>query len=114
MPSARRVSWIYLKGESGEKGKAGKMGLEKEKAETCVFMDEDVFHSTIEPILKKEKERERTRAPPLHRDPRDINAHLKVSDTDVSVIQMCRITETFELGGGFIPYTEQARALQVM
>ncbi|XP_060784394.1 caveolin-2 [Neoarius graeffei] len=59
------------------------MGLEKEKAETCVFMDEDVFHSTIEPILKKEKERESARAPPLHRDPRDINAHLKVDFEDL-------------------------------
>lgn len=58
------------------------MGLEKEKAETCVFMDEDVFHSTIEPILKKKKEK-------ADRDPRDINAHLKVihsnsCGTDVS------------------------------
>ncbi|KAK3564833.1 hypothetical protein QTP86_029332 [Hemibagrus guttatus] len=52
------------------------MGLEKEKAETCVFMDEDVFHSTIEPILKKKKEKAR-------RDPRDINAHLKVDFEDV-------------------------------
>ncbi|KAB5571636.1 hypothetical protein PHYPO_G00227340 [Pangasianodon hypophthalmus] len=57
------------------------MGLEKEKAETCVFMDEDVFHSTIEPILKKKKEK--ARAPLLDRDPRDINAHLKVDFEDV-------------------------------
>lgn len=53
------------------------MGLEKEKAETCVFMDEDVFHSTIEPILKKKKEK--ARAQIRDRDPRDITAHLKVS-----------------------------------
>ncbi|XP_053361295.1 caveolin-2 [Clarias gariepinus] len=57
------------------------MGLEKEKAETCVFMDEDVFHSTIEPILKKGKEK--ARAPPPDRDPRDINAHVKVNFEDV-------------------------------
>ncbi|KAK2838360.1 hypothetical protein Q7C36_013174 [Tachysurus vachellii] len=57
------------------------MGLEKEKEETRVFMDEDVFHSTIEPILKKEKEK--ARAPFRDRDPRDIHAHLKVDFEDV-------------------------------
>ncbi|TSS60360.1 Caveolin-2 [Bagarius yarrelli] len=58
------------------------MGLEKEKADTCVFMDEDVFHSTIEPILKKSKEN--ARALPLpDRDPRDTNSHLKVDFQDV-------------------------------
>ncbi|KAI5105544.1 caveolin-2 [Silurus meridionalis] len=57
------------------------MGLEKEKAETCVFLDEDVFHSTIEPILKQKKEK--ARAPTPDRDPRGINAHLKVDFVDV-------------------------------
>lgn len=71
------------------------MGLEKEKAETCVFMDEDVFHSTIEPILKKEKEK--ARAPLPHRDPRDINAHLKVS-----LMKSCRTAVLKDLGGIFI------------
>lgn len=59
------------------------MGLEKEKAETCVFMDEEVFHSTIEPILKKKKEK--ARAPLSDRDPRNANAHLKVRQS-----QRCR------------------------
>lgn len=60
------------------------MGLEKETAETCVFLDENVFHSTIEPILQKKKQK--ARAPLPDRDPRDISAHLKVSHS-----KRCRI-----------------------
>lgn len=57
------------------------MGLEKETAETCVFLDENVFHSTIEPILQKKKQK--ARAPLPDRDPRYISAHLKVDFEDV-------------------------------
>lgn len=54
------------------------MGLEKEKMETSVIMDEEEFNRSIEPILGKK--------PPVYsevpdRDPKDINAHLKVGDT---------------------------------
>lgn len=51
------------------------MGLEKEKSDTSIIMDEDEFNRSIEPILsKKGKVYEAT----PDRDPHDINAHLKV------------------------------------
>lgn len=53
------------------------MGLEKEKMETSVIMDEDEFNRSIEPILGK-KPNVYSEEP--DRDPKDINAHLKVSD----------------------------------
>lgn len=62
------------------KGINRNMGLEKEKADTCVFMDEEVFHSTIEPILKKKQEK--ARAPLPDRDPRNANARLKVRQSE--------------------------------
>ncbi|XP_059192090.1 caveolin-2 [Centropristis striata] len=55
------------------------MGLEKEKSDTSIIMDEDEFNRSIEPILKKEKLY--TEEP--DRDPSDINAHLKVGFEDV-------------------------------
>ena len=51
------------------------MGLEKEKSDTSIIMDEDEFNRSIEPILSK-KGKLYTAAP--DRDPNDINAHLKV------------------------------------
>lgn len=51
------------------------MGLEKEKSDTSIIMDEDEFNRSIEPILSK-KGKVYTAAP--DRDPNDINAHLKV------------------------------------
>jgi len=53
------------------------MGLEKEKAETSVIMDEDEFNRSIEPILGK-KPKVYSEVP--DRDPKDINSHLKVGD----------------------------------
>lgn len=53
--------------------KKKKMGLEKEKMETSVIMDEDEFNRSIAPILGK-----KPHVP--DRDPKDINTHLKVSD----------------------------------
>lgn len=51
------------------------MGLEKEKSDISIIMDEDEFNRSIEPILsKKGKVYEAT----PDRDPHDINAHLKV------------------------------------
>ncbi|KAG9272137.1 caveolin-2 [Astyanax mexicanus] len=58
------------------------MGLEKEKSETRVLMDEDLFSRSIEPILTK-KEKLYTPEPDRDRDPRDINAHLKVEFEDI-------------------------------
>lgn len=55
------------------------MGLEKEKLDTSIIMDEDEFNRSIEPILKKKKKKKGnvyTEDP--DRDPNDINAHLKV------------------------------------
>jgi len=57
--------------------KTKKMGLEKEKAETSVIMDEDEFNRSIEPILGK-KPKVYSEVP--DRDPKDINSHLKVGD----------------------------------
>ncbi|XP_062856150.1 caveolin-2 [Trichomycterus rosablanca] len=54
------------------------MGLEKERAETSVFMDQDVFDRSIDPILKQKPH---TAVP--DRDPNDINAHLQVDFDDV-------------------------------
>ncbi|KAK6482535.1 caveolin-2-like [Huso huso] len=54
------------------------MGLEKEKSETRIIMDDDEFNKSIEPILPKKK----IRADP-NRDPHDINSHLKVNFEDV-------------------------------
>lgn len=54
-----------------------KMGLEKEKSETSVIMDEDEFNRSIEPILGK-KTKVYSDVP--NRDPNDINSHLKVGD----------------------------------
>ncbi|KAI4826134.1 hypothetical protein KUCAC02_021781 [Chaenocephalus aceratus] len=55
------------------------MGLEKENMDTSVFMDDDEFNRSIEPILKKGKLYEAE----LDRDPNDINAQLKVGFEDV-------------------------------
>ncbi|MBN3302841.1 caveolin-2 [Amia ocellicauda] len=55
------------------------MGVEKEKRETSIMMDEEEFNRSIEPILpKKDKVR-----PAPTRDPHDINSHLKVGFEDV-------------------------------
>lgn len=53
------------------------MGLENEKSDTSIIMDEDEFNRSIEPILSK-KGKVYTAAP--DRDPHDTNAHLKVKD----------------------------------
>ncbi|KAM9376924.1 caveolin-2 [Pholidichthys leucotaenia] len=54
------------------------MGLEKEKLDTSIIMDEDEFNRSIEPMLKKKGE-----VYEEDRDPNDINAHLKVGFEDV-------------------------------
>lgn len=54
-----------------------KMGLEKEKSETSVIMDEDEFNRSIEPILGKKTQ---VYSDVPDRDPKDINSHLKVGD----------------------------------
>ncbi|XP_031135772.1 caveolin-2 [Sander lucioperca] len=56
------------------------MGLEKEKSDCNIIMDEDEFNRSIEPILSK-KGKVYTAEP--DRDPNDINAHLKVDFGDV-------------------------------
>ncbi|XP_060891960.1 caveolin-2 [Labrus mixtus] len=56
------------------------MGLEKEKLDTSIIMDEDEFNRSIEPILSK-KGKVYTAEP--DRDPNDINAHLKLGFEDV-------------------------------
>ncbi|TDH09842.1 hypothetical protein EPR50_G00091640 [Perca flavescens] len=56
------------------------MGLEKEKSDCSIIMDEDEFNRSIEPILSK-KGNVYTAEP--DRDPNDINAHLKVGFEDI-------------------------------
>lgn len=58
------------------------MGLEKEKSDTSIIMDEDEFNRSIEPILSK-KGKVYAAAP--DRDPHDINAHLKVKKSPNTV-----------------------------
>lgn len=52
------------------------MGLEKEKSDTSIIMDEDEFNRSIEPILSKKGKKVHAAEP--DRDPNDTNAHLKV------------------------------------
>ncbi|KAM3608676.1 uncharacterized protein V6R79_002822 [Siganus canaliculatus] len=56
------------------------MGLEKEKMDTSIIMDEDEFNRSIEPILSKKG---KAHSPTPDRDPNDMNAHLKVGFEDV-------------------------------
>ncbi|XP_070687468.1 caveolin-2 [Pempheris klunzingeri] len=56
------------------------MGLENEKSDTSIIMDEDEFNRSIEPILSK-KGKVYSAVP--DRDPNDVNAHLKVGFEDV-------------------------------
>ena len=51
------------------------MGVEKERSDTSIMMDEDEFNRSIEPMLSK-KGKIYVEEP--DRDPNDINAHLKV------------------------------------
>lgn len=56
------------------------MGLEKEKLDTSIVMDEDEFNRSIEPILSKKAEAVSS-AP--DRDPHDINAQFQVIFAEV-------------------------------
>ncbi|XP_016118148.1 caveolin-2 [Sinocyclocheilus grahami] len=56
------------------------MGLEKEKMEASVIMDEDEFNRSIEPILGKKPN---VYSEVQDRDPKEINAHLKVGFEDI-------------------------------
>lgn len=56
------------------------MGVEKEKLESSIIMDEDEFCRSVEPILSRKGKAADT-VP--DRDPHDINAHLKVGFEDV-------------------------------
>lgn len=58
------------------------MGLEKEKLDTSIIMDEDEFNRSIEPILSK-KGKVYSSAP--DRDPLDINAQLKVNFAELLI-----------------------------
>ncbi|KAJ0029079.1 hypothetical protein NQD34_004076 [Periophthalmus magnuspinnatus] len=57
------------------------MGLEKEKRDSSIIMDEDEFNRSIEPILSGKQALYADT--PGTRDPQDINAHLKVVFEDV-------------------------------
>lgn len=52
------------------------MGLEKEKLDTSIIIDEDEINRSIEPILSKIG---KAYMEEPDRDPHDINAHLKVN-----------------------------------
>ncbi len=67
------------------------MGLEKEKMETSVIMDEDEFNRSIEPLLGKKPDV--CSGEVLDRDPKDINAHLKVGDNTrlITYIGYCHV-----------------------
>ncbi|MED6278584.1 Caveolin-2, partial [Characodon lateralis] len=56
------------------------MGVEKEKLDTSIIMDEDEFNRSIEPILSKKG---KVYPAAQDRDPNEINTHLKVSFEDV-------------------------------
>ncbi|XP_023652667.2 caveolin-2-like [Paramormyrops kingsleyae] len=56
------------------------MGLESERSETSVLMDQQEFSRTSVPILA-EKQKNCTAA--TDRDPQEINAHLKISFEDI-------------------------------
>ncbi|XP_035499014.2 caveolin-2 [Scophthalmus maximus] len=56
------------------------MGLEKEKSDTSIIMDEDEFNRSMEPMLSKKGN---VYAAEPDRDPHDVNAHLKVGFEDV-------------------------------
>ncbi|KAM9808160.1 caveolin-2 [Neosynchiropus ocellatus] len=56
------------------------MDPEKEKADVSLYMGEDSFNRSTEPILTKKGS---SYSSPLDRDPNDINAHLKVHFEDV-------------------------------
>ncbi|XP_076878111.1 caveolin-2 [Brachyhypopomus gauderio] len=56
------------------------MGIAKEKGETSVLMDEDLFNRSIEPFLTM---KEKVYTPVPDRDPNNVNAHLKVGFEDV-------------------------------
>ncbi|XP_077425330.1 caveolin-2 [Vanacampus margaritifer] len=57
------------------------MGVEKEKSDTSIIMDEDAFNRSIEPILSRKGHV--FASPHEDRDPDDVNAHLKVGFDDV-------------------------------
>ncbi|CAL8376211.1 unnamed protein product [Arctogadus glacialis] len=67
------------------------MGVEKERSDTSIMMDEDEFNRSIEPMLSK-KGKIYVEEP--DRDPNDINAHLKVGFDDV--IAEPRSTQSFD------------------
>ncbi|XP_073429440.1 caveolin-2 [Dendrobates tinctorius] len=54
------------------------MGLEKEKADARIFMDEDEFNRSSAPMLT-----EKSYDSQPDRDPHDLNGHLKLSFEDV-------------------------------
>ncbi|XP_053742041.1 caveolin-2 [Synchiropus splendidus] len=56
------------------------MDPEKEKADVSLYVGEDLFNRSTEPILTKIGNADSS---PLDRDPNGINAHLKVSFEDV-------------------------------
>ncbi|XP_060932901.1 caveolin-2 [Limanda limanda] len=56
------------------------MGLQREKSDTSIIMDEDEFNRSIEPILSKKG---KVYAAEPDRDPNDVNAYLKVGFEDV-------------------------------
>uniref|UniRef100_A0A3Q3WPE1 Caveolin n=1 Tax=Mola mola TaxID=94237 RepID=A0A3Q3WPE1_MOLML len=56
------------------------MGVEKDKSDTSIIMDDDEFNRSMEPILS---EKGKVYAATADRDPHDINAHLKVGFEDV-------------------------------
>ncbi|XP_057693156.1 caveolin-2 [Corythoichthys intestinalis] len=57
------------------------MGVEKEKSDTSIIMDEDEFNRSIEPILSRKGHV--FASPDEDRDPEEVNAHLKVGFSDV-------------------------------
>uniref|UniRef100_A0A8D0C9T8 Caveolin n=1 Tax=Salvator merianae TaxID=96440 RepID=A0A8D0C9T8_SALMN len=56
------------------------MGLEKEKADTKIFMDEDDFNRESSPTLS---DMEKSLEKPQDRDPHGLNSHLKLGFEDV-------------------------------
>lgn len=56
------------------------MGLEKEKLDTSIIMDEDEFNRSLEPIQSRKA---KVYSSATDRDPHDINAQLKVNFAEV-------------------------------
>ncbi|CAJ0968468.1 unnamed protein product [Ranitomeya imitator] len=77
-PASRKCLRTAARSSRGVSPYGGSMGLEKEKADARIFMDEDEFNRSSAPMLA-----EKSYDSEPDRDPHDLNGHLKLSFEDV-------------------------------